>query len=151
MGEEGRRQVWSADGQRKAGHDRRTGCGGGAALWLERTAARTFVRNVSRGLGLRTALADRAETFRAPEHLMPGPEFIDNLDGNTLVAALARVMAGAGVDGGMNEAGAKPGRLDIASAFFSPPGFADIADRLADVERIRLMIGAEPPPEARPP
>jgi len=82
---------------------------------------------------------------------MPGPEFIDNLDGNTLVAALVRVMAGPVADGGMNEAGPKPGRLDIASAFFSPAGFAEIADSLANVERIRLMIGAEPPPEARPP
>jgi hypothetical protein len=76
---------------------------------------------------------------------MRGPEFIDNLDGNTLVAALARVLTGISVDGGLSEAASKPGRLDIASAFFSPSGFASIADSLKEVERIRLIIGAEPP------
>lgn len=84
---------------------------------------------------------------------MPGPKFIDNLDGNTLAAAVARILQ----DGlpnethGVGEASARPGHLDIASAFFSPSGFAQIADDLADVARIRLMVGAEPPKEARPP
>jgi hypothetical protein len=82
---------------------------------------------------------------------MPGPEFIDNLDGNTLVAALARVLAGGNTDSGMEEGGTKPGHLDIASAYFSPAGFASIADSLDHVERIRLMIGPEPPSEALPP
>lgn len=82
---------------------------------------------------------------------MTGPEFIDNLDGNTLAAAIARVLAGGGADGGMAEAGARPGRLDIASAFFSPAGFSEIADHLDGIEHIRLMIGAEPPPESLPP
>src|SRR4051812_41651493 len=82
---------------------------------------------------------------------MHGPEFIDNLDGNTLVAALARVLTGISADGGLSEAAPKPGQLDIASAFFSPSGFASIADSLKDVERIRLIIGAEPPREALPP
>jgi hypothetical protein len=82
---------------------------------------------------------------------MRGPEFIDNLDGNTLVAALARVLRGIGADGGLSEAEPKPARLDIASAFFSPSGFASIADSLKDVEQIRLIIGAEPPREALPP
>lgn len=84
---------------------------------------------------------------------MPGPKFIDNLDGNTLAAAVARVLQ----DGlpnethGVGEPSARPGHLDIASAFFSPSGFAQIADDLADVARIRLMVGAEPPKEARTP
>ena len=82
---------------------------------------------------------------------MAGPEFIDNLDGNTLAAAVAKVMRDGISQGGSDERVDPPGRLDIASAFFSPAGFAQIADELGDVERIRLMIGAEPPSEARPP
>jgi phosphatidylserine/phosphatidylglycerophosphate/cardiolipin synthase-like enzyme len=82
---------------------------------------------------------------------MPSPEFIDNLDGNTLAAAVARLMRD-GIDReGIGEANDPPGRVDIATAFFSPAGFAAIAGELTDVERIRLMIGAEPPSEVRPP
>ena len=82
---------------------------------------------------------------------MAGPEFIDNLDGNTLAAAVAKVMRDGIGQGGVGEAVEPPGRVDIASAFFSPAGFAQISDELAEVERIRLMIGAEPPSEAKPP
>lgn len=82
---------------------------------------------------------------------MSGPEFIDNLDGNTLVAALADVLSGVRGTAGMGEAAAKPAHMDIATAFFSPAGFASIADSLKDIERIRLIIGAEPPSEAVPP
>ncbi len=82
---------------------------------------------------------------------MEGPEFIDNLNGNTLAIAIERVLAGGGVKGVVGERGDKPGRLDIASAFFSPAGFSEIADHLHGLERVRLMIGAEPPPESRPP
>jgi hypothetical protein len=83
---------------------------------------------------------------------MAQPEFIDNLDGNTLAAAIGQVLrTGIPASGGLGDPGEPPGRLDIASAFFSPSGFAQIAGDLGDVERIRLMIGAEPPSEARPP
>ncbi len=78
---------------------------------------------------------------------MSGPEFIDNRDGNTLAKALARVLGGAGGPG-MAESGPIPKEVSIASAFFSPEGFARIADNLAIVPSIRLMIGAEPPAEA---
>lgn len=84
---------------------------------------------------------------------MAAPTFIDNIDGNTLAAALGEVLREGISDpaGGVAEGAARPARLDIASAFFSPAGFAEIAPALGNVERIRLMIGAEPPPEARPP
>ena len=82
---------------------------------------------------------------------MSSPEFIDNLDGNTLAAAVARVMRDGIGQGGLGETVDPPGRVDIASAFFSPAGFAQIADELSEVERIRLMVGAEPPSEAKPP
>lgn len=54
-------------------------------------------------------------------------------------------------DGAIGEAPIPPGRLDIASAFFSPAGFTEIAGALDGIEKARLMIGAEPPSEAMPP
>ncbi len=74
---------------------------------------------------------------------MHRPEFIDNLDGNTLADAIARVLDRGSGNQGLSEAGAQPSRLDIASAFFSPAGFAAIADALDDLERIRLMVEAK--------
>jgi phosphatidylserine/phosphatidylglycerophosphate/cardiolipin synthase-like enzyme len=76
---------------------------------------------------------------------MSHPEFIDNRDGNTLAAALADVLGHTAQAEGSQGAGARPGRLDIASAFFSPAGFAQIVDHCDGVEKIRLMLGAEPP------
>ncbi|MFQ3665335.1 MAG: helicase-related protein [Sphingomonadaceae bacterium] len=78
-------------------------------------------------------------------------DFIDNLDGNTLAAVLTRALRdGIPRDGIVREVAERPARLDIASAFFSPAGFAQIADHLENLERIRLMIGAEPPHDAKP-
>lgn len=79
------------------------------------------------------------------------PEFIDNRDGNTLAAALAAILSGAMPGSGLPEAGARPGRLDIASAFFSPAGFAEIVAHLDGIENIRLLLGAEPPLNSQPP
>lgn len=84
---------------------------------------------------------------------MAAPEFIDNRDGNTLAAAIGDLLAN-GVpkqNGAVGERGPAPGQLDIATAFFSPAGFAAISERLGDLEKLRLIIGAEPPSEARPP
>lgn len=84
---------------------------------------------------------------------MPAPEFIDNRDGNTLAAAIGDLLAN-GVpkeNGSLGERGPVPGQLDIATAFFSPSGFAAISEGLGDLERLRLIVGAEPPPEARAP
>lgn len=81
------------------------------------------------------------------------PEFIDNRDGNTLAAAIGDLLTH-GLprgNGGATERGPVPGQLDIATAFFSPAGFAAISERLGDLEHLRLIIGAEPPSEARPP
>lgn len=82
---------------------------------------------------------------------MSGPVFIDNLDGNTLKRALQEVLTGEhpGRDG--QESRSQPTHLDIASAFFSPAGFAQIAGHLSGIEGVRLLIGAEPPVEAKPP
>jgi hypothetical protein len=84
---------------------------------------------------------------------VPAPDFIDNLDGNTLAAAIGELLEQGlpGRRGTMGETGPRPGQLDIATAFFSPAGFAAISDRLEALERIRLIVGAEPPSETRPP
>ena len=70
------------------------------------------------------------------------PAFIDNRDGNTLARALSAVL---GVDAGpeSHEFYEIPGQMRIATAFFSPTGFAHIADRLAPVPVVRLLLGAD--------
>ena len=68
--------------------------------------------------------------------------FIDNRDGNTLARALSAVL---GVDAGpeSHESYEIPGQMRIATAFFSPTGFAHIADRLTPVPVVRLLLGAD--------
>jgi hypothetical protein len=84
---------------------------------------------------------------------MSGPDFIDNRNGNTLAKALVDVLSGkvTGAAGGLADGGTKPppAEVAIASAFFSPAGFAHIADALMSVPRVRLLLGAEPPLEAQ--
>ncbi len=85
---------------------------------------------------------------------MPDPHFIDNLDGNTLAQALGRALEGTQAgDDGLAGVGAPPEEVRIATAFFSPAGFAHIADRLRPVPTVRLMLGADmaarTPPERR--
>lgn len=70
-----------------------------------------------------------------------GPEFIDHFDGNTLLAALRSVLA---APEGYDE-------VCIATAFFSPAGIAAVVDALMRVPKLRLLLGAEPPPEALQP
>lgn len=73
------------------------------------------------------------------------PEFVDNRDGNTLVAALR------GHLDWLTQTYAEPVELSIATGYFDPEGFALIADRLERLPRIRLLLGAEPtPPPAKP-
>lgn len=72
-------------------------------------------------------------------------EFVDNRGGNTLdVALVARLewLATHMVN---------PTDVAIASGYFNPEGFGRIADALAKVGKIRLLLGAEPvTPPARP-
>ena len=75
------------------------------------------------------------------------PDFIDNRGGNTLARALG-VVLGAAADGAAEET-APPGLVRIATAFFSPTGFAGIADHLRPVPEVRLLLGADL--AARPP
>ena len=68
------------------------------------------------------------------------PVFVDNLDGNTLAEALASVLEPETED---SADGLRPEEVRIATAFFSPTGFGYIADRLASVPDVRLMLGVD--------
>lgn len=73
------------------------------------------------------------------------PEFVDNRQGNTLAGALL-----AHLDW-LSRVYAQPVVLSIATGYFNPEGFALIADRLAQLPKVRLLLGAEPvPPPVRP-
>ena len=73
------------------------------------------------------------------------PEFVDNRNGNTLVAALAGHLSWAA------ETYAQPIELSIASGYFNPEGFEMLADCLELLPKVRLLLCAEPtPPPARP-
>ena len=71
------------------------------------------------------------------------PEFIDNRDGNTLAHALGTVL-GTREGGAVAEATDAPDAVSIATAFFSPTGFAQIADHLEPVSSVRILLGADP-------
>ena len=70
-------------------------------------------------------------------------QFIDNREGNTLAKALEVALTV--VDEWGNPL---PHGLDVATAFFSPSGFNRIAPHVAQLQRIRLMLGVEPPAES---
>lgn len=78
------------------------------------------------------------------------PDLITNQDGNTLLAALRAAIpdAPALAAPGMAEAPASLAEVAIATAFVSPSGFAAVAPQLDQAARVRLLLGAEPAPEA---
>lgn len=69
-------------------------------------------------------------------------EFVDNRDGNTLAHALSAVLD-VGAEGELADSAEPPDQVRIATAFFSPTGFAHIADHLASVPEVRLLLGAD--------
>ena len=73
------------------------------------------------------------------------PEFVDNREGNTLVAALAGHMQW------LEENYRAPATLSIATGYFNPAGFFMLAERLDQLEHVRLLIGAEPTPPPQQP
>ena len=70
------------------------------------------------------------------------PRFIDNRDGNTLDRALSRHLRA------LRDESALPWEVCIASAFFNVSGFNLLVDDLERVGKVRLLLGAEPRPEA---
>ena len=73
---------------------------------------------------------------------MPRATFIDNRDGNTLARALDDLLEVHATSSTPNSVGSVS-EVRIATAFFSPTGFAHVADRLAKVPRVRLLLGAD--------
>ena len=69
------------------------------------------------------------------------PSFIDNRDGNTLARALSRALGMLEPQAG--KPSSRPDQVRIATAYFSPTGFAHIADHLKRVENVRLLLGAD--------
>jgi hypothetical protein len=69
---------------------------------------------------------------------------VDNIDGNTLAEALARLL-GASAARGLAEAAARPPERAIAAAFFSPQGLANLARHIDGLERVWLLFGVEAP------
>lgn len=70
------------------------------------------------------------------------PAFIDNRQGNTLAKALRSILMGS-ARSDSETAVSSWERLRIATAFFSPSGFAEIADQLTRVPDVRLLLGAD--------
>jgi hypothetical protein len=70
------------------------------------------------------------------------PVFVDNQDGNTLAKAITEHLAA------LRQAGATPTELSVASAYFNPEGLELIAQETQHIDRIRLLLGAEPTPES---
>ena len=70
------------------------------------------------------------------------PHFVDNRNGNTLdVAFIQHLQA-------LRAGNMLPWGVSIASAFFDVPGFQRVAEALEQVGQIRLLLGADPLPEA---
>lgn len=76
---------------------------------------------------------------------MTHPEFVDNLDGNTMERALRDRLRY------LLEILQSPPALSIATGYFNPEGFGRLADLLRETSRVRLLLGAEPLPAARYP
>ena len=73
------------------------------------------------------------------------PDFIDNLDGNTMATALRRLL-GANTDKVtvVTEPSAQVDEARIATAYFSPSGFGRIAPAIKNIPSIRLLLGTDP-------
>ena len=71
------------------------------------------------------------------------PNLIDNIGGNTMTEALRLIV---GEDDGyiLSDNTQQVDEARIATAYFSPSGFANIAPILQDIPSIRLLLGTEP-------
>ncbi len=70
------------------------------------------------------------------------PVFVDNRSGNTLARAIGTHLAA------LRKQGQTPEELCVASCYFNPQGLDLIAGEARNIPRIRLLLGADPTPEA---
>ncbi|MCC6643085.1 MAG: helicase [Deltaproteobacteria bacterium] len=73
------------------------------------------------------------------------PLFVDNRDGNTLARSLLDWLKS------LRDEEKTPAEICIASAYFNPQGLELIYNEARHVPRLRLLLGAEPTPEAQRP
>ena len=72
------------------------------------------------------------------------PDFIDNLDGNTMASALRELLGAGSDDIAIVTQEAMVDEARIATAYFSPSGFGRIAQAIKNISSIRLMLGTDP-------
>ena len=73
------------------------------------------------------------------------PEFIDNLNGNTMTVALRNLLNEEQTKTSLVvENKTKVDEARIATAYFSPEGFSRIAKAIKDIKSIKLMRGSDP-------
>ena len=70
------------------------------------------------------------------------PVFVDNQNGNTMARAITERLKA------LREEGRQPEELCVASAYFNPQGLYLLAEETRHVGKIRLLLGADPRPEA---
>ena len=70
------------------------------------------------------------------------PLFVDNRDGNTLARAITTHLEV------LRREGQTPDELCIASCYFNPQGLELLSREAQHIPRIRLLLGADPTPEA---
>lgn len=66
------------------------------------------------------------------------PQFVDNRDGNTLAAAIDAYLAD------LDDTLADDPDLDVITGYFNPRGYFSVSDGLEHVDRVRLLVGAQP-------
>src|SRR3990172_1533623 len=86
------------------------------------------------------AKRDMSDQARSAETVKP--VFVDNRDGNTRPRTTTPPLAA------LRRAGRTPAELCVASCYFNPQGLELIANEARHVPRIRLLLGADPTPEA---
>ena len=72
------------------------------------------------------------------------PDFIDNLDGNSMVNALKNVLENNSEEIPKNVYSGQVDEIRIATAYFSPEGFSRISSLIKNIPSIKLMLGSDP-------
>ena len=73
------------------------------------------------------------------------PDFIDNLDGNSMAKALKEVLENLSSKPVSNiDIENKIDEVRIATAYFSPEGFSRISSMIKNIPSIKLMLGSDP-------
>ena len=73
------------------------------------------------------------------------PDFIDNIDGNSLSSALREILnTEKNETSVISEISDSVNEARIATAYFSPEGFSRIAAAIKNIPSIKLMLGSDP-------